>query len=99
MRPITLLRADMTPVIDCQLFAGGIDKAVSKFISKKINSFSSLWNGLLSSSKKIGSSSLLYELKYALIIHLKDIKFVSTNVFYFEIYRNGVMDKNCYQTW
>ena len=59
MRPITLLRADMTPVIDCQLFAGGIDKAVSKFISKKINSFSSLWNGLLSSSKKIGISCLI----------------------------------------
>ena len=97
MRPITLLRADMTPVIDCQLFAGGIDKAVSKFISKKINSFSSLWNGLLSSSKKIGSSSLLYELKYALIIKISNL--FSRNVFYIEIYRNGVMDKNCYQTW
>ena len=44
----------MTPVIDCLLFAAGIDKAVSKFISKKINSLTSLWNGLLSSSKKIG---------------------------------------------
>ena len=55
VRPITLLRADMIPVVDCLLFAGGIDKAVSKFISKKINSLSSLWNGLLSSSKKIGT--------------------------------------------
>ena len=53
MRPITLLRAHMSPVIDCLLFAAGIDKAVSKFISKKINSLTSLWNGLLSSSKKI----------------------------------------------
>ena len=97
MRPITLLRADMTPVIDCQLFAGGIDKAVSKFISKKINSFSSLWNGLLSSSKKIGNSSLLYKLKYVIIWKMSNS--FSTNVFYFEIYRNGVMDKNCNQTW
>ena len=55
MRPVTLLRADMTPVLDCLLFAAGIDKAVSKFISKKINSLTSLWNGLLSSSKKIGT--------------------------------------------
>ena len=70
----------MTPVIDCQLFAGGIDKAVSKFISKKINSFSSLWNGLLSSSKKIGSSSYSINwsmlLEYASPNYLKDVTFI-----------------------
>jgi hypothetical protein len=51
----------MTPVLDCLLFGAGIDKAVSKFISKKINSLTSLWNGLLSSAKKIGT----YEPKIA----------------------------------
>lgn len=52
MRPITLHRAEMSPIIESILRSMGIRE--SKDIVHQISSFTTLWNSLLSTPKKLG---------------------------------------------
>ena len=56
MRPLNLMRSKMKPILECLFYSAGVKEF--KDLARKIDLFTSLWNGLLNTKKKLGRPHL-----------------------------------------
>ena len=61
MRPLNLMRSKMKPILECLFYSAGVIEF--KDLARKIDLFTTLWNGLLNTKKKLEMSLWLTILK------------------------------------
>ena len=56
MRPLNLMRSKMKPILECLFYSAAVKEF--KDLARKIDLFTSLWNSLLNTKKKLGENKI-----------------------------------------